>query len=204
MPTTKPLDISRNVRSRAWTFSNVRSCASSAGTRASAARNASTSMPSDVDAERRVADLPECLQRQRADVDRLRRDAQVVHQVQGVGRGSAGWCRSRAWSGRGPAGGRGPACRRSSRRPAGPGSSRARPRCRCSAACRRELLDPLGQPGALDAEDLGAAAVQLGARPARTACPATSRCRPSISGASGERRRGGTAGATRGCRRSWS
>ena len=44
----------------------------------------------------------------------------------------------------------------------------------------RELLDSLGQPRALDAEDLGAAAVQARVLPpARTACPARSRFRPS-------------------------
>ena len=64
-----------------------------------------------------------------------------------------------------------------------------------SVVSGRQLLDPLGQPGALDLEDLGATAVQLRvARAGTNGVPGTNRSSPCIAHGDGERDRGGTAG----------
>ena len=57
----------------------------------------------------------------------------------------------------------------------------------------RELLDPLGQARALDAEDLGAAAVQLGPSAGTNGVPGTSRFSPSMRLGQRRTERGGTA-----------
>ena len=115
-----------------------------------------------VDAERGVPHLPEGFERQGTDVDRLRGDTEVVHQVQCVGPRALGGAEA--------------GHRQAVDRPAVEaqhvaGRDRDQQReGRIQAArdpdiqrpARGELLDPLGQPRALDAEDLGATAVQLG------------------------------------------
>ena len=98
-----PGDMSRNVRSRAWTFSKVRSLRASRGHARQGGPEGFDVQLAAVDAEGGVAELLEGLERQRADVDRLGRDAQVLHQVERVGPGPLRSCRSRASSGRGSA-----------------------------------------------------------------------------------------------------
>ena len=90
MPTTKPLDMSRNVRRRACTFSKTRSLQASLGTRDRAARNDSTLRVRAIDSERVMAHFPESLESQLAEVDCFRGMPRCSHECQGVGAGARG------------------------------------------------------------------------------------------------------------------
>ena len=206
MPTTNPRDMSRNVRSRAWTFSKSGRAARSRGharqgraegrrrpCRGSRCRTGRGPAPGRSASARREMSIVS------------RRDAQVVHQVERVGPRPL----RRAEAGH----------RQAVDRPAVDAEHVARldrdqqRERRVEPArdadvqrrARRELLDPLGQPRALDAEDLGAAAVQLGPLRRDERRPGDRRASgPSISAARANgdaaERRAGTSGS----RRSWS
>ena len=205
MPTTNPFDMSRNVRSRAWTFSKVRSLQASrrhagqggaerldvhaAGSRCRTGAWPISWKVSSASALMSIVseETPRCSIRSRA----LVRVRWVVPKPGIV----------RPWTSRRsrPSMSQVVTATRSGER----GIEAARD-ADVERRAGRELLDPLGQPRALDAEDLGAAAVQLGPSAGTNGVPGTSRFRPSIVSAQRERNPAERLASDRGCRRSWS
>ena len=159
---TNPLDMSRKVRSRAWTFSKVRSLRASRGTCARAAWKDSTSSSPQLDAEGSVADLPEGQKRQGLNVDRVGGNAELLHQVECVvpRPGSGAKAGHRQTVNQAPVDIQQVARLDGDKQ--GEGGVESARDADIQRSVRGKLLDPLGQPRALNAEDLGAATVQFG------------------------------------------
>ena len=107
------------------------------------------------------------------------RDPEVVHQVEGVGPGLPRGAEPGHGQAVDPAAVDAEHVARLDRRPAAPASSPARPRCRCSAACRPGVARsawPAPRTGCRRSRRSGGAARPP--RSGRTACPPPSRSRP--------------------------